>query len=290
MGLLDGKVAMVWGASANNGGTSAHIMAREGAKIVAIDLVPETTEETVEFLQSRGYDALGISGDGTDEEFVRSAVKQAVDHYGHVDTSLNMVGGSHRFAIWDVNPYDWQRLLDGFLTGGMLITKHVSRHMIEKEIKGSIIHICSDAGHQGEPGNSGYSAVKGGLLNFARAAAMDLAYYGIRVNTISPTAIEHNMWRYGGVRAARTRLRAVTNDFLQGIPLGRLCRASDVGNAATFLASDMASFITAYDIPLDGGAMRKYWPWQPGYATGLTTEDYYANTKRTRFGEVVEES
>ena len=289
MGILDGKVVTVWGASANNGGTSAHIMAQHGAKIVAIDLVPEATNETVEFLHSRGYDAIGISGDGTDEEFVKSAVQQAADHYGHIDASLNMVGRQYRWAVWDINVHDWKRELDGFLTGGMLITKYLSKHMIEKEIKGSIIHICSDAAHQGEPGNSGYSAAKGGLLMFARAAAMDLAYYGIRVNTISPTYIEHNMWRFGGVGAGRSRLRVTSNDFLQGIPLGRFCRATDVGNAATFLASEMSSFITAVDIPLDGGAMRKYWAWQPAYATGLTAEDYYANTKRTKFGEDVED-
>jgi NAD(P)-dependent dehydrogenase (short-subunit alcohol dehydrogenase family) len=289
MGLLDGKVAIVWGASANNGGTAAHFMAREGAKIVAVDLVPEATKETVDFLHSRKYDALGITGDGTNADFVKSAVEQAAKHYGHIDISLNMVGRQYRWPVWEVNLHDWKRQLDGFLTGGMLVTKYVSQHMIEKGIKGSIIHICSDAAHQGEPGNSGYSAAKGGLLNFVRAAAMDLAYYGIRVNSISPTYIEHNMWRFGGVGGARTRLRVTTQDFLQGIPLARFCRASDVANAAIFLGSDMSSFITAHDIPLDGGARQKYWPWIPAAATGLTADEYYKNTKRTRFGEVVEE-
>ncbi len=289
MGILDDKVVMIWGASANNGGTSANVMAGHGAKIVAIDLVPEAVDETVKFLHGKGYDAIGITGNGTDEEFVKSAVAQAASHYGHVDASLNMVGRQYRWAVWEINLHDWKRELDGFLTGGMLVTKHVSKHMIDNEIKGSIINICSDAAHQGEPGNSGYSAAKGGLLNFSRAAAMDLAYYNIRVNTISPTYVEHNMWRFGGVTAARTRLRVTANDFLQGIPLGRFCRATDVGEAAAFLASDMSSFITAVDIPLDGGAMRKYWAWTPAYSTGLTAEDYYANTKPTKYGEPIEE-
>jgi NAD(P)-dependent dehydrogenase (short-subunit alcohol dehydrogenase family) len=289
MGLLDGKVAIVFGASANNGGTAAHYMAREGAKIVAVDLVQEATDETVDFLKSRGYDAIGITGDGSQSEFVRSAVEEGVKRYGHIDVSLNMVGRQYRWPVWEVNEFDWKRQIDGFLTGGMLVTKYVSKHMIDQGIRGSIIHICSDAALQGEPGNSGYSAAKAGLLNFARAAAMDLAYYGIRVNTISPTYIEHNMWRFGGVGSARTRLRVTTNDFLQGIPLGRFCRSTDLANTVVYLASEMSSFITAVDIPLDGGAGRKYWPWQPGIATGLTAEDYYANTPRTRYGEPVQE-
>ena len=288
MGLLDGKVAIVFGASANNGGTAAHFMAREGAKIIAVDLVPEATNETVDFLRSRGHDAIGFTGDGANSEFVKSAVEEGAKHFGHIDVSLNMVGRQYRWPVWEINEFDWKRQIDGFLTGGMLVTKHVSKHMIEAGIKGSIIHICSDAALQGEPGNSGYSAAKGGLLNFVRAAAMDLAYYGIRVNSISPTYIEHNMWRFGGVGGGRSRLRVTANDFLQGIPLGRFCRASDLANTVVFLASEMSSFLTAVDIPLDGGAGRKYWAWTPGLATGLTAEEYYKDTPRTRFGEVIE--
>lgn len=288
MGLLDGKVAIIFGASANNGGTSAHFMAREGAKIIAIDIVPEATQETVDFLHSRGYDAIGITGDGTNSDFVKSAVQQGADHYGQIDISLNMVGRQFRWPVWEINEYDWKREIDGYLTGGMLVTKYVSRHMIEKGVKGSIIHICTDAALQGEQGNSGYSAAKAGLLNFARAAAMDLSYYGIRVNTISPTYIEHNMWRFGGPGGGRSRYGLTPNDFLRGIPLARFCRASDVANTAIYLGSDLSSFVTAVDIPLDGGAGRKYWPWTPGAATGLTAEEYYATTPRTRFGEPIE--
>src|SRR5428012_18905 len=111
-------VALIFRASPNNGGTIAHFMAREGARIAANDIVPEVAEETAECLRSRGYDALDVEGDASQKE-------QAED-------------------------------------------------------------IVSSAGHYGEAGNSGYSAAKAGLLNFSRAAAMDLAHQGIRVNTITP--------------------------------------------------------------------------------------------------------
>ena len=127
-----------------------------------------------------------MPGDASDPEQVQSVVNQAVEHFGKIDILVNMAGRQYRWAVWDVNIHDWERQLKGYLTGGMLTTKYVSRVMMDKGIRGSIIHIVSDAGHQGEAGNSGYSAAKGGLLNFCRAAAMDLAHLGIRVNTISP--------------------------------------------------------------------------------------------------------
>ena len=289
MGRLEGKVALIVGASPNNGGTTAHFMAREGAKVVANDLVPVSGEETAEFIRSRGYDAIALPGDASDPEQVQSVVNQAVEHFGKIDILVNMAGRQYRWAVWDVNIHDWERQLKGYLTGGMLTTKYVSRVMMDKGIRGSIIHIISDAGHQGEAGNSGYSAAKGGLLNFCRAAAMDLAHLGIRVNTISPTYVEHNMWRFGGVASLRTRHRVTADDFLKGIPLGRFCRASDIANAAIFLGSDESTFMTGSDIPLDGGARTKYWAWVPGQFTGIDAQEYYENAVQTKYGVPIDE-
>jgi len=220
---------------------------------------------------------------------VQAMVQKAVEHYGRIDILMNMGGGGGgRYEDFrEINP---SLALKGHMLAGMLTTKHAARVMIEKQIRGAMVHIISDAGHQGESGNGIYSANKAGLMNFCRAAAMDLAQFGIRVNTISPTYIEHNLWR-GLYQPGqpRTRLRVTSDDFLRGIPLGRFCRASDVGNTAVFLASEEASFLTAVDIPLDGGAMRKYWPWRPGDYTGITVEEYAMTIKRTRFGEPTDE-
>jgi NAD(P)-dependent dehydrogenase (short-subunit alcohol dehydrogenase family) len=293
-GRLAGRVALICGASPNNGGTIAHFMAREGAKVAVNDLVPDVCQQTAKFLQSRGYDAIAVPGDATNEKETPTIVQRVVDQFGFVDILVNMAGRQLRWHVMDINIYDWRRQLDGFLTGGMLTTKYAARNMVEKGKRGSIIHICSDAAHQGEAGNSGYSAAKGGLLNFVRAAAMDLAPYGIRVNSISPTYIEHNIWRFGGVGALATPLRGqfrvTADDFLQGIPLGRFCRSSDLGWAAVFLASDESSFLTAVDLPLDGGAMRKYWPWQPGRFTGQTAYEYAQSAKPQMYGEEVDPS
>ena len=294
MGRLDNRVALVFGASPNNGGTSAHFMAREGAKIAVNDFKPEVAEETAEFLRSEGYDAIAVPGNASVEAEVESIVQRTVDHYGYVDTMLNMAGTQYRHSVLDFNLYDWNKQIAGYLTGGMLTTKHVARAMVDKGVEGSIIHLVSDAGHQGEPGNSGYSAVKAGLLNYCRAAAAELGEHGIRVNTISPTFIDHLFWMFPfgpGMFMPRTRgpYNLGADDFLQGIPLGRFCKASDVADAAVFLASKESSFITGADIPLDGGATSKYWAWTPGKHTGITTQDYLATMKKRRYGVEVEE-
>ena len=287
MGKLDGKVALVVGAGPNNGGTTAHFMAREGAKVVVNDIVPEAAEETAEFLRSRGYDAIAIPADASVEDEVRDLVKQAEDHYGKIDILFNLAGQQFRWAVWNVNLADWERQLRTFLTSGMLTTKHVARSMIAKKVRGSIIHVISDAGLRGEPGNSGYSAAKAGLLRFCEASAMDLAQFGIRVNSLAPCAMEQNMYRAFGAagRQVRNRLAVTRLDTIQSIPLGRYCRSSDLASAAVFLASDDASFITAVNIPLDGGMLRAYAPYRPWAHLDLTQDKYRTLVTQQQYGE-----
>lgn len=284
MGWLDGKVAMIFGASPNMGGTIAHVMAKEGAKIVACDLDPFVAEATATFLTSRGFDAIALSGDASEQDQVEDMVKKAFDHYGAVTSMVNMAGRQVRWRVTDINLHDWNYLLKSFLGAGMLTTKHMARLMIANKVKGSMTHILSSAAWYGEPGNSGYSAAKAGLANFARAAAMDLAHQGIRVNTITPYAMEHNL-RYGGGTPLRTRHNVSLDDFLKSVPMGRLPRATDIGNAATFLASDRAGFITGVDLPVDGGVRAKYPGWTPGLYTELNIDDYFSKYTPQQYGE-----
>lgn len=285
MGKLDGKIALVVGGSPNNGGTIAHFLAKEGAKIAVADMVGAAADETAKFLQSKGFDAFGLGGDASEIDDVQAIVRATMERYEKIDILVNMAGKQYRWSVLDVNIHDWNRVIKGYLTSAMLTTKYVAREMVEQKIAGSIIHIASDAAHQGEPGNCGYSAAKGGLVNFCRAAAMDLSQYGIRVNTISPTYIEHNIWRFEMTPTLRRPFSSTGDDFLQGIPLGRFCRTSDVAYAAAFLASEESSFITGADLPLDGGARAKYWPWKPGEFRGTRLADYIENATPTRYGE-----
>jgi NAD(P)-dependent dehydrogenase (short-subunit alcohol dehydrogenase family) len=289
MGRLDGKVALICGVSPNNGGTIAHFMAKEGAKIAANDIVPQVAEETAAFLRSRGFQAIAVPGDASELCEIQTIVDRAVDEFGYIDTVVNLAGRQFRWPVTEINIHDWDRQIKGFLTGGMLTTKYTARAMMEKGRKGCILHIISSAGHYGEPGNSGYSATKAGLLNFARAAAVELAYAGIRVNTITPYYMEHNLFRFGGGGGYRLRNTATADDFLKSIPMGRFPRAADLANAAIFLASDEAEFITGIDIPVDGGVRAKYPPWIPGEYTGASVTEYLKHNKPQRYGEPVED-
>ena len=121
---------------------------------------------------------------------------------------------------------------------------------------------------------------------------MDLAPYGIRVNTITPCAMEHQLWTHMKVEIEdekfvlrKDRPHYSRDDFLKSIPLGRFPRASDLAWAAVFLASDESSFLTGIDIPVDGGLRFKYPAWRPGDQSGINIADYVRSIARTEYGE-----
>jgi NAD(P)-dependent dehydrogenase (short-subunit alcohol dehydrogenase family) len=134
-------------------------MAREGARIVANDIMPEVAQETTAWLRARGYDAVAVPGDASQKDEAEAIVRQGLECFGHIDTVVNLAGRQFRWPVTEINLYDWNRQLEGFMTGGMLTTKYSARAMIETGHKGCIIHVISSAGHYGEGGNSGYSAI-----------------------------------------------------------------------------------------------------------------------------------
>jgi NAD(P)-dependent dehydrogenase (short-subunit alcohol dehydrogenase family) len=284
-GRLAGKVALIFGAGPNIGGTCAHFMAREGAKIALVSTRPETAADAAKFLNARKFEALALAGDASHEPDVEKAVAATVTRFGRLDSMVYVAGRQYRQEIMDFDLEVWNLEIKGYLTGAMLATKHSARAMTKAGRPGSIIYVLSDAAHQGEPGNSCYCAAKAGLLNFARAAAMEFARHDIRVNSVSPTFMEQNFWMFPPefMNPERKPYNLSADDFLQGIPLARFCTTADVANAIVFLASDEASYLTAVDIPLDGGARAKYWPWTPGKYTGITSERY-VRMKPNRYG------
>jgi NAD(P)-dependent dehydrogenase (short-subunit alcohol dehydrogenase family) len=292
MKRLDGKVAIVFGAGPNIGGTIAHFFAREGARVAVTDIDRETASATAEFLTGRGYDAFPIGGNAFDEADVARMVAATVERYGHLDCAMNMAGKVHWSPVLDMNVEDWNKAVLSFPTAGLLTTKHAAKAMIASGRRGSIIHLLSTAAHFGQPAGAAYCAAKAALLNFARCAAMDLAEHGIRVNTITPCAMEHQLWTHmrEEIESEKFVLRKnrphySRDDFLKNIPLGRFPRASDLGWAAVYLASDESGFLTGVDIPVDGGLRFKYPAWRPGDTTGVNIADYARSIRRTEYGE-----
>jgi NAD(P)-dependent dehydrogenase (short-subunit alcohol dehydrogenase family) len=264
---LEGKIAIVTGTSPNIGGGIAEGLADEGARIVCVDVVPENAQQCADWIRSRGGDALGLVCDVTDEAQVEAAVAQVRQTYGGVDVLVNNAGILGGLSVLEMPVERWNRQLAVNLTGTFLCTKHVARLMVDQGRKGSIIVIVSTAGHQGQAGNIGYCTSKSGLLNFTRAAAMDLAKHGIRVNSLTPTATDREEGVERGAAWGRPRPEQRGGgmlDFRKMVPLGQLPSPRHYGRAAVFLASDDAEMITGFDLRVDAGAVAKYWPWIPG--------------------------
>ena len=190
MTSLAGKVAVVTGTSPNIGGGIAEGLADEGAVVACVDLASENARQCAEAIRRRGGQALGIACDVTDEGQVQAMVARVRDVHGGVDILVNNAGILGGLGVLEMPVERWNRQIAVNLTGTFLCTKHVARLMVEQRRRGSIVVIVSTAGHQGQAGNIAYSTSKGGLLNFTRAAAMDLARHGIRVNSLTPTATD----------------------------------------------------------------------------------------------------
>jgi NAD(P)-dependent dehydrogenase (short-subunit alcohol dehydrogenase family) len=255
----------VTGTSPNIGGGIAGGLADEGAKVVCVDAVADNAEQCAAWIRTRGGDALAAVCDTTDEAQVTAMVARAREAYGGVDVLVNNAGILGGQSVLDMPLDRWTRQLAVNLTGTFLCTKHVARAMVEHGRRGSIIVIVSTAGHQGQPGNIGYCTSKSGLLNFTRAAAMDLAPHGIRVNSLTPTAtdVEESRDRAVAWGRARPEPRGRLLDFAKMIPGGELPSPRHYARAAVFLASDDAEMITGFDLRVDAGALAKYWPWIP---------------------------
>ena len=262
---LEGKVAIVTGTSPNIGGGIAGGLADEGAKVVCVDVLADNATQCADWIKRRGGDALGIPCDVTDEAQVEAMVARTRDTYGGVDILVNAAGILGGLSVLEMPLDRWNRQIAVNLTGTFLCTKHAARLMVEQKRRGSIIVIASTAAHQGQPGNIAYCTSKSGLLNFARAAAMDLVKHGIRVNSLTPTATDVGESHDRAVEWGRPRpeRRGRLLDFQKMVPTGELPSPRHYARAAVFLASDDADMITGFDLRVDAGAIAKYWPWMP---------------------------
>jgi NAD(P)-dependent dehydrogenase (short-subunit alcohol dehydrogenase family) len=265
MSRLTGKVAIVTGTSPNIGGGIAQGLADEGATVACVDVAEDNARQCAQWITGRGGTALGIACDVTDEAQVEAMVAQVRETYGGVDVLVNNAGILGGMSVLEMPLDRWNRQVAVNLTGTFLCTKHVGRLMVEQARGGSIVVIVSTAGHQGQAGNIAYSTTKSGLLNFTRAAAMDLVKHGIRVNSLTPTATDSAEGIERGVAWGRPRPepRARVLDFAKMLPMGKLPSPRHYASACVFLASDEAEMITGVDLRVDAGAIAKYWPWIP---------------------------
>lgn len=265
MKQLSGRTAIVTGASPNIGGMLAQGLAAAGARVVCTDVLQDVADRCADRITAAGGEALAISGDVTDPDHADAAVALALDRWGGVpDILVNNAVWFNQKGLLTMPLVEYRRQLDIILGGAFIFTKSVATAMIAAKRPGSIINVLSTAAWQGQPGNIGYSTGKSGLINFTRSAAMELAEHRIRVNGFTPTATmpeDPELLR----KLAESGLPAsdYPMDFAGQFPWHRLPTPSDYVPTVVFLASDDAAMITGSNITVDGGAMAKYWPWQP---------------------------
>lgn len=292
MDRLKDKVAIVFGAGPNIGGTIAHFLAREGARVCVMDISEAAVNESVAYLQERGLACFGIVGNAREYEEVGKAVAATVEKYGRLDVAVNMAGRVHWSHVLDMKLNDWNDAVASFATAGLITTQHCARAMIECGNGGSIIHILSTAAHFGEADGSAYCAAKAALLSFARSSALDLAHLGIRVNSVTPCSMEHQLWSTMRDEMFDPNWRRPDQigfysrqEYLDQMPLRRFPKAADLAWATVFLASDESSCMTGADIAVDGGLRHKYPTWAPGKHFPLDIRDYARNTQLTKYGD-----
>ncbi len=261
-GRLEGKVALITGAGCvgpgwGNGRAAAVLFAREGARVFAVDLKPEPMEETVARATTKAANGGSIRthlADVTDDAQVAMMVEACVAAYGRVDILVNNVGGSAKGGAVALSEEGWDRQIDLNLKSVFLTCKHVIPHM-EAVGGGSIVNTASTSGLRWTgAAQVGYAASKAGVIQFGRVTAVEYAPRRIRVNTVVPGQMHTPMVeaRLAGQRAGGD-VDALLKSRVARIPLGFMGDGRDTANAALFLASDEARFITGTEIVVDGG-------------------------------------
>ncbi|HEX5369722.1 MAG TPA: SDR family oxidoreductase [Dehalococcoidia bacterium] len=267
---LEGKVALVTGTGPNIGSGLALMLAKYGAQVACNDVRAEAAEACVNRIERNGGTAMSIPGDVTNEVEVQAYIQRVLDDWGKIDILVNSAAMMSGGGLLERDLKDFNRQVEVGTAGNFLNTKYVAKSMIDRGIKGSIICIISTAGWQGPAGNIGYATSKGGLVQFTRAAAMDLAPFGIRVNSFTPTFTQVDNPELIAERqrqaAARPGARGgafVGIDPARIIPMGEQPTPTDYGHVVAFMASDYSRLITGTDFRVDGGALAKYWPYIP---------------------------
>ncbi len=262
MARLAGKIALVTGAGSMKGGmgngkATAIRLAQEGAAIAALDLDQNAAEETCALIRQEGGRAIALAADVTQEDQVQASIAQCLSEFGQIDILQNNVGILKTGGAMDSTVDDWDTLVNVNMKAVFLPTKHVLPHFVDRGA-GVVTNISSIAGlrYLGTP-YIGYNATKGSIISFTRNLAAEMAPHGVRANAILPGFIDTPMARditeQNTDDPSSIDWDALDKQRAARIPLGRVGTPWDVANAAVFLASDEASYITGTEITVDGG-------------------------------------
>jgi len=245
MSALQDGVAIVTGASTGIGAATAHRFAEEGTAVVVADVNVADGEATVAEIDDAGGEATFVETDVSDPDDVAAMVETAVETYGGLDFAVNNAGIEGENAATGDQPLDnWEQVIDVNLKGVFLGMQAEIEAMLE-DGGGAIVNMSSIAGQVGFPNRSPYVASKHGVIGLTKTAAVEYSEAGVRVNAICPGVIETPM------------VEATDQDMIEqtiaATPIGRLGEPPEIGDAAVWLCSEEASFVTGESLVVDGG-------------------------------------
>ncbi len=240
---LDNKVAVITGAARGLGKAIAEKFMQQGAAVVITDINEQTLNDAVEEMKSSG-EVYGVLMDVSNAQSVEDAITSIIEKYGKIDILVNNAGITKDGLMMRMSENEFDSVIAVNLKGTFNTTSIASKYML-KARTGSIINISSIVGIIGNVGQANYSASKAGVIGLTKTGAKEFAKRGIRVNAIAPGFIKSDM--------TDVLDEKVKENLYKNIPLGRLGLPQDIANAAAFLASDNASYITGQVLVVDGG-------------------------------------
>jgi len=243
-GRMNGKVVIVTGGSSGIGRATAIAFAREGAKVVIAARRVNEGEETVKQIVDTGGEAIFVQTDVTQASEVQALVDRTLENFGRLDAAFNNAGSGKGMRLIDLTEDDWEQEIAVNLKSVWLCLKYQIPAML-KLGKGAIVNMASQGAILGVPNYTAYGAAKGGAAALTRAAAAEYAAEGIRINAVSPGAVETELW----ANAPAGMLEQVA----AGIPMQRVGQPQDIAETVVWLCSDAAGFITGQNIAIDGG-------------------------------------
>src|SRR5712664_3239511 len=256
MDLLNGKVAIITGASKGIGRVMSRLFAREGAAVVCAARSGALVEETAALVAKDGGRAIAVTGDAAREADVKRIVAAGVRAFGKVDTLVNNAGdGGVTKPVQEYTEEDWFYTINSCLTSSYMCIRFVVPEMI-KAGGGAIVNISSGAGRRGLPYRIGYCSAKAGQVGMTYGMALELAPHNITVNCVAPGAVDGD--RIDRVIAGQASVKGISVDqmrksMIERMPLKRFVTAEDIVDATLFLASDMSRSVSGQVLAVNAG-------------------------------------
>ncbi len=249
-GRVEGKVALVTGAGSGLGAESARRLAREGAAVVLTDISADAGQAVADGIADAGGKALFLTQNVADQARWAEVVAETLKAFGRLDVLVNNAGVAGGGPLLETTFEAWRQLMDINLDGVFLGMKAAAPVMVEAG-RGSIINLSSILGKVGSPGAPAYCASKGGVALLSKATALELAPFGVRVNSVHPGFIETPM--VAGALRDVENANEMRDMIISRHALGRLGVPREIADGIVFLASDESSFMTGSELVIDGG-------------------------------------